>query len=137
MMTSYFANMAKLIEEGHTNLVAISQGVPKWNDGKFKDFKLLAPSWKLVRESNEGKYEELYTEEVLSKLDARKIYEQLGEDAVLLCWEKPNEFCHRHLVAKWFEQELGIKVDEFVPSKKTDRADALKGLSTQMSLFDR
>ena len=34
------------------------------------------------------------------------------KDVVLLCYEKPPQFCHRHLVAKWLEKELNIKVEE-------------------------
>jgi hypothetical protein len=37
----------------------------------------------------------------------------LGENAVLLCWEKPRDACHRRLVAEWFEHRLGIEVPEF------------------------
>jgi hypothetical protein len=29
-----------------------------------------------------------------------------------LCWEKKGKFCHRHLVAKWFKEKLGIEVKE-------------------------
>lgn len=35
-----------------------------------------------------------------------------GPDVVLLCYEKPGQFCHRRLVAEWFEQELGLVVPE-------------------------
>lgn len=31
---------------------------------------------------------------------------------ILLCFEKENEFCHRHLVATWLEKSLEIKVQE-------------------------
>ncbi|EDP8947924.1 hypothetical protein IDN71_003483 [Salmonella enterica] len=36
-------------------------------------------------------------------------------EPVLLCWEKPGEFCHRQLVARWFRRELGIAVEEYDP----------------------
>ena len=29
----------------------------------------------------------------------------------LICYEKPSEFCHRHLVADWLK-EYGIEVEE-------------------------
>lgn len=128
MKTSYFGNIKKLQAEGCTNLVAISQGIPRWNVKQVRDFKALAPSWDLVHEKNEDVYTERYINEVLSKLDAKTIYNQLGEDAVLLCWEKPGEFCHRLIVAEWFERELGIKVSEFVPKD-------VKKLGQQLNLF--
>jgi uncharacterized protein (DUF488 family) len=31
---------------------------------------------------------------------------------VLLCYEKPDSFCHRHLVAKWFN-ENGFPIEEW------------------------
>jgi uncharacterized protein (DUF488 family) len=48
----------------------------------------------------------------LSKLDPQKVFSDLGQDAILLCWEKPGEDCHRRLVAEWLEGLLGIKVPE-------------------------
>jgi hypothetical protein len=53
-------------------------------------------------------------------LDPRELYEALGEEAVLLCWEKPGEGCHRRLVAEWFEASLGVVVPEWgVPREQT------------------
>lgn len=34
---------------------------------------------------------------------AKKWYESANYHIVLLCYEKPEDFCHRHIVAKWFE----------------------------------
>ena len=31
---------------------------------------------------------------------------------VLLCWEKPGQFCHRRLFAGWAEQQLSLYVPE-------------------------
>ncbi|EDN5140815.1 hypothetical protein GTT80_003834 [Salmonella enterica] len=36
-------------------------------------------------------------------------------EPVLMCGEKPGEFCHRQLVARWFRRELGIAVEECDP----------------------
>ena len=30
----------------------------------------------------------------------------------LICYEKPEDFCHRHIVAAWFELYLGVRVPE-------------------------
>lgn len=60
----------------------------------------------------ENEYIENYQKEVLDKLNAKTVYEELGEDAVLLCWENTEKFCHRHLVAKWLENELGVEITE-------------------------
>jgi uncharacterized protein (DUF488 family) len=44
--------------------------------------------------------------ETLSKLDPATVYSELGESAILLCYERSEEFCHRHLVAKWLSMNL-------------------------------
>ncbi len=36
----------------------------------------------------------------------------LGEDAIILCWEKSGKFCHRYLVARWIEKYLNIDIKE-------------------------
>jgi len=107
MQTSYYGNVKNLKGK---NLVAISQGVPKWWKGRI--YKALAPSWYLIKLKDEDTYTQKFNE-ILDNLDAREVVKVLGEDAILLCWEKPGEFCHRRLVAEWLERELGIKVPEY------------------------
>ena len=60
---------------------------------------------------NNRYYTEMYYLEVLKNLDARDIYNELN-NSILLCYEEPSLFCHRHIVAAWFEIELGIEVSE-------------------------
>ena len=55
-----------------------------------------------------------YSKEELDKLDPKQVYEELGENAVLLCWEKSSDFCHRHLVSEWLSEKLGIEVKEYI-----------------------
>ena len=54
-----------------------------------------------------------YYETVLSQLDPKQVYDEL-EGRILLCFENPDEFCHRHIVAEWLELSLGVKVSEVV-----------------------
>ena len=113
MNTSYYSKY-----KGE-NAVSIAGKCPVWYKGK--EYKKLAPKYWFFKEykdpssqfyMDEDYYIQNYQKEVLDKLDAKKVYEELGENAVLLCWEKSDKFCHRHLVAKWLEKELGIKVSE-------------------------
>ena len=99
----------------HPEAVAISRTRPKGWTGRI--YEPLAPSWRLLAEAkcgeiDEDEYTRRYYAEVLSKLDPREVYADLGGDAVLLCWERPGAFCHRRLVAEWFEEKLGILVPE-------------------------
>ena len=110
LATSNFSVSGKL-----PNAVAISQGVPKGWQGKR--YLALAPSWDLVKEKDEAVYAARYQVEVLAKLDPETVAQELGTDAVLLCWEKAGEFCHRRLVAAWLQEALGIDVHELAAKK--------------------
>jgi len=109
MNTSYFA-----INATHPNAVSIALSSPDYYHGR-KYRKLAPPNWLLnlyKRNHNKSIYIDHYQLEILGKLDPREVYAELGEMAVLLCWEKPKSFCHRHLVAKWFKENLGLEVTE-------------------------
>jgi hypothetical protein len=110
MKTSNYARCGR-----NPNAVGISQGVPKWFQGRI--YKKVAPPWSIIRWP-ESRYTPAYME-ILSKLDPQQVYEALDENSILLCYEKPGEFCHRRLLAKWLEDSLGIEVPEFEPIVNT------------------
>ena len=109
MVTSYYSK-----SHNHPKAVSIAGKCPDWYDGR--EYKKLAPKWwffkRYKEDGDEEAYVEAYLEEVLHKLDPQQVYDELGEDAVLLCWESSDKFCHRHIVAWWLEEELGIKIQE-------------------------
>lgn len=114
MHTSYFANLKNV-----KNPLSISGKAPEWYTGP--QFKILSPKYGFFRDYKDGKIDQLgYTEQfldqVLKPLDPQSTYDYLittyGEDVTLLCYEKPGDFCHRHIVALWFEMNLGVKVSE-------------------------
>lgn len=110
MQTSNFSRSGS-----HPRAVAISRTRPRGWTGRI--YEPLAPPWRLLAEAlsgeiDEEEYTRRYRAEVLSKLDPAAVYADLGEDAVLLCWENSGAFCHRRLVAEWFEEALGILVLE-------------------------
>ena len=89
MQTTCFANLKRVPET--LRPVAISIGVPRWYR---KDRELrLAPTRPMLKMSP-AEYDRLY-EEILAKLDPAELFESLGHDAVLICWERPNTRCHR------------------------------------------
>lgn len=63
-------------------------------------------------ENNRFYIEEFY-KQVLSQLDAQKVYEEV-DGSILLCYEPNTDFCHRHIVAAWFEILLGKNVPEVI-----------------------
>lgn len=109
MNTSYYAKSSK-----HPNAVSIAGKAPAWYTGR--QYKKLAPKYwffkKFKEDGDEEFYKIQYKKEVLDKLDPQEVYKELGEDAVILCWEKSGKFCHRHLVAEWLSKALGIEIDE-------------------------
>jgi uncharacterized protein (DUF488 family) len=60
----------------------------------------------------ETSYTQRFYQETLSPLSPGQVFQDLGEEAILLCWEEPGEFCHRRLVANWLEEALGISIPE-------------------------
>ena len=63
-----------------------------------------------------------FQKEVLDGLDATNVILDfsrmsygfnVGEnDIALICYEKPSDFCHRHLVAEWLSQN-GFRCEEW------------------------
>ena len=74
----------------------------------------LAPTPELLGGYKRGEitkeeYEVIYYETTLALLNPLEIYEML-KGKVLLCWEKKGLFCHRHLVIRWLQDNLGERV---------------------------
>lgn len=108
MNTSYFAKY-----KGE-NAVSIAGKAPDWYKGR--EYKKLAPKYWFFKAYKDGditeeEYTLCYYKEILGFLNPETVYKELGENAVLLCWEKSG-FCHRHIVARWLEKELGIEIKE-------------------------
>lgn len=66
---------------------------------------------KVSEEENNRYYVQEYWNQVLQKLNPEEVYQKL-DNSILLCYESNDKFCHRHIVAAWFEILLGVKVPE-------------------------
>lgn len=113
--TSYFANIKKLDGVCY----AISGLIPsfynqltKQNPSKYKRFIQFSPKkvwwqqWKSGKLNND-QFIKLYQETVLNQIDINDVLKQFNQhnkDIFLLCYQKPNDFCHRHLVSQWLNQ---------------------------------
>ena len=68
-------------------------------------------------------------QEILARHDPQETWDRLhqlagGEEPVLLCWEdlkQEGKWCHRRMVAEWFQTELGILVPELGFEDDPDR----------------
>ena len=115
--TSYFANLKKIPDT--ITLIAICGKVTQFYTGLT--YKKLAPKysffvvWKQTHDNDY--YIQQFQNLVLDKLNADDVVAELKslsktKDFVLVCYEKPTDFCHRHLVAKWL-RENGYDCDEW------------------------
>ena len=118
--TSYFANLKSLPD----NIVPISicGKAPDWYKGL--QYKKLAPKYDFFMKWKENHdndyYIKCFNEQVLNQLNVEDVIHDLvgyldpneDIDIALLCYEKPGDFCHRHLVADWLN-ENGIECKEW------------------------
>ena len=121
--TSYFAKLKSLPK----NIIPISicGKAPGWYQGL--QYKKLAPKYDFFMKWKENHdndyYIKCFNEQVLNKLNAEQVVEELDNlllnetlaidysgdlkevpRIALICYEKPSDFCHRHLVADWLNK---------------------------------
>ena len=130
--TSYFAKLKSLPD----NVVPISicAKAPDWYKGL--QYKKLAPKYDFFMKWKENHdndyYIKCFNEQVLDKLNVEEVVKELDDILLnqtttvdcsgdlkkvpriaLICYEKPSDFCHRHLVADWLNAN-GIECKEFI-----------------------
>lgn len=133
--TGYYANI-KTYREKELCPIAISLGVPPWVPG-LPNCRSLNPLKHMLKMERE-EYEPLYNS-ILKGLDCKELVAKLetisgGKDVVLLCFEKPSDFCHRQLVAAWLT-ENGYQAGEFFIPAVFAKAKQVKKKIEQMELF--
>lgn len=119
--TSYFSKLSKFGErfpEGFST-VSIAAKSPSWYKGA--KCKLLAPKYwfyaKYKKDGDSDFYTEQYNKEVLNSLTVNDVVTRLrvltrdASNIILLCYESPDKFCHRHLVAEWLNKN-GYECEE-------------------------
>lgn len=118
LYTSYYDNISNLPDD----LCPISIAGKAHVNFNGIEYKKLAPKlsfWKIWEQTKDNNYYiEKFNELVLSKLNCQQTYNEIlnlsnGKIPCLICYEKPDEFCHRHIVSEWFKKELNINVEEY------------------------
>lgn len=120
--TSYFAKLKTLPD----NVIPISicGRSPAWYHGL--QYKKLAPKFDFFMKWKENHdndyYIKCFNEQVLNELNAYSVVMELKHlcnkslwsnvDICLVCYENPSDFCHRHLVADWLN-ENGFRCEEW------------------------
>lgn len=117
MYTSYFANLRKLPKD--IVPIAICAKPPNWYGGAR--YNRLAPPYDVLmgykRDGDAEKYVREYKKRVLDALNPDRVIDELfrisgGKAFAMLCYEKPDDFCHRHIVAEWL-REHDFEVEEW------------------------
>ena len=132
--TSYFANVRNLDPEKYCFISIAGKPPAGWKNAKTHpglELKELAPSfniWKtwhdqikegMDKDSANASYATRFNYEILGKLSPVAVVWNIFEIAdykipVLLCYEKRGDFCHRHLVADWLNENQSLaKVEEY------------------------
>lgn len=103
--------------------VSIARGTPSW----FKGARLteLAPNPTLLHRYKQKLItEEQYKKEYLYQLDSLRwgnilkvLHEYNCEDTILLCYEPPSKFCHRHILAEYLTENTDFYVSEYLFNK--------------------
>jgi hypothetical protein len=129
--TSYFGNLKEIKKQGLTP-IGIAIFPPRFYSGI--SYKKLAPEAKMIHWP-EKQYTPVFNQ-MLSKLNPSLVLEELkstskDQDIVLLCYEKPGDFCHRRLVAEWLKKHIAQEIPEL--SKKEN---LLFDISKQKKTFE-
>ena len=116
--TSFYANY-KAYSDFYR--IGISRKTP--NNAADISLKFLAPDSSLLYDYKNGSIgEEEYARRYLSSLEELHNNGTLdifvhylinhSMDVVLLCYERPDKFCHRHLLADYLNKQYGLEIKE-------------------------
>ena len=100
--------------------ISIACYAPRGTPAGYRQYRALAPDADMLKMS-QALYLPRY-DAILGRLDPQQVWDDLhrlagDQEPVLLCWERPpftpTNWCHRRLVADWFERALGVTVPEW------------------------
>ena len=116
IFTSYFGNSLKLKEAG-IKIICVAIGKPRFIAGIPQMLNVCPTRYMVSGPCSHDEYLKLY-DRILASQDANQVVKQIemlsgGKDVALCCYEKPGDFCHRHILAKWITENTGIEITEF------------------------
>lgn len=115
--TSYFAKWKEPVDSDFV-LMATTYYKPGWFEGEW--FFEVAPDKKLVEMYKKGLISSIqYANDYLKALESKKelILTKIKKfnphkNYILLCFESPEKFCHRHILASWLNSN-GYECEEY------------------------
>lgn len=135
LFTSKWAN--KTLAHLRCQPVGISRGTPRFPvPYRYRMARELVPSRETFGLEDREEFERAYVagleriglEAIVGKLE-RIGRESGGAALVLLCFEREDQFCHRHLLRRWL-RERGVEIRELKAGDLPQREDV-----AQRSLF--
>ena len=136
VFTSYYEK-AKYLSPNKYAFVQISNSVPKDWTMPITKLKKAIPDWEIVSSFRDGRisesdYDKAYTEalkiygiENISN-EIQAIANDTGKIPVLLCYEKEEQFCHRHLLSRELGYSRELTNDDI---SRIEQPDGLFGVS--------
>ena len=121
MKTSYYSS--PLIHDGKFFLVPISNKKPRAFDDCLSE---IVPDWDTIVDPykkgliDQEEYRKRYIKQLNHSKRTILFWLQLIEnraskhdkEIIFLCFEKSGDFCHRHILAEWIEEQTGETVEE-------------------------
>ncbi len=112
IVTSYFGNWRNWPKD--LKPLAICRYLPNMSKQIEQELRLAPPDALLKKyksgEFNQADYEKAYLK-LLDGYDP-EVVAQVLDGTILICYEKPPAFCHRHIVAKWLTDRTNTVVTE-------------------------
>lgn len=115
--TSYFGKIKKL-DKNKFKLVSITASKPSFCGDEIGDWSFLGPPLTLLKSYKQGQvtereYTQIYLNHIIKIWPqiSNFIEENADKNVVMLCYEKSENFCHRHLL-RTFLNTKGIECKE-------------------------
>lgn len=93
---------------------SIARFNPSWYTGSII-FELRPPVDLLYAYKTGTITDSVYTyqyNQLLNKVDVEDLLKKIPNGSILLCYELPGKFCHRHLVANWLNKTGLVRIGE-------------------------
>ena len=158
LYTSYYANMKNI--PATYLMVGISRTCPEWLKENTNDNflwtpnNILAPPVSLLSDIKSGRIDQnQYTERYKEHIhyifshnrdfrDVQDWYEKMNDEfedkydaVVFLCYEKPTDFCHRHILREMLNYEYRIRCDELNYKEETEETQKRNVSAKSNALF--
>lgn len=135
--TSYYGNLKKL-HNAQIIPIGVSLYRPKWFKGM--SLGMLAPRREMLSDDMSTEEYIVKYNKILEALNFNEIVRMIkgngnGSDVALLCYEKPGDFCHRHLLADWLNKKGDLQVEEFMQNQEPVKIKEVPKESSQITLF--